>query len=37
MSKPQTRTTAAGNLCVRAYDIGKLTATQTIEITVTHF
>jgi hypothetical protein len=30
-------TTAAGNLCVRAYDVGKLTATQTVEITVTHF
>ena len=28
---------AAGNLCVRAYDIGKLKATQSIEITVTHF
>ena len=30
-------TTAAGNLCVRAYDIGKLTATQTIEVLVTHY
>lgn len=30
-------TTAAGNLCVRVYDVGKLTATQTIEIKVTHF
>lgn len=29
--------TAAGNLCVRIYDIGKLTATQTFEITVTHY
>ena len=28
---------AAGNLCVRAYDIGKLTATQTIELSITHF
>lgn len=30
-------TTAAGNLCVRVYDIGKLTQTQNIEVTVTHF
>ena len=30
-------TSAAGNLCVRVYDVGKLTATQTVEITVTHF
>jgi hypothetical protein len=29
--------TASGTLCVRAYDIGKLTATQTVEISVTHF
>lgn len=28
---------AAGTLCVRAYDIGRLTATQTVELTVTHF
>lgn len=28
---------AAGNLCVRVYDIGKLTATQNIEVTITHF
>jgi hypothetical protein len=28
---------AAGNLCVRAYDIGKLTQTENIEVTVTHF
>jgi hypothetical protein len=28
---------AAGNLCVRAYDIGKLTGTQTIELSITHF
>lgn len=30
-------TSAAGNLCVRAYDVGKLTASQTIELTITHF
>jgi len=30
-------TTAAGVLCVRAYDVGKLTAAQTVEINVTHF
>ena len=29
--------TAAGTLCVRAYDIGKLTATQTVELSITHF
>ena len=29
--------TAAGTLCVRAYDIGKLTATQTVELAITHF
>ena len=28
---------AAGTLCVRAYDVGRLTATQTVELTVTHF
>jgi hypothetical protein len=28
---------AAGTLCVRAYDIGKLTATQTVELSITHF
>ncbi len=28
---------AAGTLCVRAYDIGKLTATQNIEVAITHF
>lgn len=28
---------AAGDLCVRAYDIGKLGATQTVELSVTHF
>ncbi|MEI6244918.1 MAG: hypothetical protein WCQ64_07700 [Acidobacteriota bacterium] len=28
---------AAGNLCVRVYDVGKLTQSQKIEITVTHF
>ena len=28
---------AAGNLCVRVYDIGKLTTTQTLEVTITHF
>ena len=28
---------AAGNLCVRAYDIGKLTATQTVTLSITHF
>jgi hypothetical protein len=28
---------AAGNLCVRAYDIGKLTGTQTVELSITHF
>ncbi len=30
-------TTATGTLCVRAYDVGKLTAAQTIELNVTHF
>ncbi len=30
-------TTSSGTLCVRAYDVGKLTATQTIELNVTHF
>jgi len=30
-------TTAAGNLCVRAYDVGKLTSTQTLEVTITHY
>ena len=29
--------TAAGNLCVRIYDVGKFTAAQTFEITITHF
>jgi len=28
---------AAGTLCVRAYDIGKLAATQTVELSITHF
>jgi len=28
---------AAGTLCVRAYDIGKLTGTQTVELSITHF
>jgi hypothetical protein len=28
--------TAAGNLCVRVYDVGKLTAAQTISVTVSH-
>lgn len=28
---------ATGTLCVRAYDIGKLTATQTVELSVTHY
>lgn len=28
---------AAGNLCVRVYDIGKLTTNQTLEVTITHF
>ena len=28
---------SAGTLCVRAYDVGRLTATQTVELTVTHF
>lgn len=28
---------AAGTLCVRAYDVGRLTATQTIELSITHF
>ncbi len=30
-------TTAAGKLCVRVYDVGKLTATQTVTVNVTHF
>jgi len=30
-------TTAAGSLCVRIYDVGKLPATQTVEVTITHF
>jgi hypothetical protein len=30
-------TSAAGTLCVRAYDIGKLTGTQTVELSITHF
>jgi hypothetical protein len=30
-------TTAAGNLCVRVYDVGKLTATQAIAVNITHF
>lgn len=29
-------TTAAGNLCVRVYDVGKLTETQTFTLLVTH-
>jgi hypothetical protein len=29
--------TAAGTLCVRAYDVGRLSATQTVELTITHF
>ena len=28
---------AAGTLCVRAYDVGRLSATQTIELSITHF
>jgi hypothetical protein len=28
---------AAGTLCVRAYDIGKLAATQTVQLSITHF
>lgn len=28
---------AAGTLCVRAYDVGRLTATQTVELSITHF
>ena len=28
---------AAGNLCVRVYDVGKLTAAQSIEVTITHY
>ncbi len=28
---------AAGTLCVRAYDVGRLPATQTVELTITHF
>jgi hypothetical protein len=28
---------AAGTLCVRAYDIGKLTGVQTVELSITHF
>lgn len=28
---------AAGTLCVRAYDIGKLTALQNIELSITHY
>ena len=28
---------AAGNLCVRVYDIGKLTQSQTLEVTITHY
>lgn len=27
----------AGTLCVRAYDVGRLSATQTVELTITHF
>lgn len=30
-------TSAAGNLCVRVYDVGKLTATQNIEVQITHY
>lgn len=29
-------TTAAGNLCVRVYDVGKVTETQTFTLLVTH-
>lgn len=28
---------AAGTLCVRAYDVGRLTAAQTVELSITHF
>ena len=28
---------AAGTLCVRAYDVGRLSATQTVELSITHF
>jgi hypothetical protein len=28
---------AAGTLCVRAYDIGKLSAVQTVELSITHY
>lgn len=28
---------AAGTLCVRAYDVGRLSATQTVELTITHY
>jgi hypothetical protein len=31
------QTSAAGTLCARAYDIGKLTGTQTVELSITHF
>jgi hypothetical protein len=30
-------TSSAGVLCVRVYDVGKLTTAQTVEINVTHF
>lgn len=28
---------AAGTLCVRAYDVGRLSAIQTVELSITHF
>jgi hypothetical protein len=33
----QGQSSAAGSLCVRAYDLGKLTAPQLVEISITHF
>jgi hypothetical protein len=31
------QSSASGNLCVRAYDLGRLTAPQLVEISITHF